>query len=398
MTLYLDCNATTPLDPRVQAEINRCFSEEWGNAGSPHEFGRRTKYLVHAARDRIARVVAAKKNDIVFTSGATESNNLAILGLAEHGAAIGKRHIVSTQIEHKSVLEPLAMLRKRGFEVTLVPPAKSGRVTAVDVSAALRPDTLLVSMMHVNNETGVIQPIGEIGESLRDADVFFHVDAAQGFGKDIESLRHPRIDLISVSSHKIFGPAGVGAIIVRHRRGHDVPLMPLMFGGGQELGLRPGTLPAALISGFGLAAEVALDECAERQSACRRLRSQIVYAIRSLEPMIHGDPDAALPHVLNVSFPRLEGEQVIELLEGVAAVSTGSACTSVCATSSHVLAAMQVVQPALDGAVRFSWSHRTDPEQLDRALSGIVERLSGALSPKAISSRGDRRIQVRETT
>jgi cysteine desulfurase len=376
MTLYLDCNSTTPMDPRVQAEVARCFADECGNPGSPHEFGRRAKELVHAARDRIADVVAARRHDVVFTSGATESNNLALLGLETHGIATGKRHIVSTQIEHKAVLEPLSVLRQRGFRVTLVPPQRSGRVEVNAILAAQRPDTLLISMMHVNNETGVIQPVAALAEQLQDRDVLFHVDAAQGFGKDISALQHPRIDFLSVSSHKIYGPPGVGALIVRHRRDQPIPLAPLMHGGGQELGLRPGTLPTVLIHGFGLAAELAQQEHAARHCMNREFRRQLLHALEPLHPIIHGDLDQALPHVLNVSFPGLDGDDVIEHLEGIAAVATGSACTSVCATASHVLAAMQVPQPALDGAVRFSWHHAMNLSELTSCLNRIVERLS----------------------
>ena len=384
MTLYLDYNATTPVDPRVQAEINRCFSEEWGNAGSPHEFGLRAKALVHAARDRIARVVAARRHDVVFTSGATESNNLAILGLADHGLATGKRHIVSTQIEHKAVLEPLAALSRRGFEITLVPPTPAGRVEVEELLAAVRPETLLISIMHVNNETGVIQSIGEIAERLGDCDTKLHIDAAQGFGKEIIPLRHPRIDYISISSHKIFGPAGIGALVVRHRKNRPILLSPLMLGGGQELGLRPGTLPVALISGFGLAAELAHQESGERKKRCEEIRRQILQAILPLHPTIHGNLEFALPHVLNVSFSGLDGEDVVDLLQGIVAVSTGSACTSVCATASHVLAAMHVPQPALDGAVRFSWGHLSTDVQLEETLPRLIDIISKAVRPNAV--------------
>lgn len=383
MTLYLDYNATAPLDPRVQSEVNRCFSEDWGNAGSPHEFGQRAKALVHAARDRIARVVAAKRHDIVFTSGATESNNLAILGLADHGLATSKRHIVSTQIEHKAVLEPLAALARRGFEITLVPPSHTGRVDPQAVLAAVRPDTLLVSIMHVNNETGVIQPIGDIADQLGDCDVKLHVDAAQGFGKDLLPLQHPRIDFISISSHKIFGPVGVGALVVRHRKNQPIPLAPLFFGGGQELGLRPGTIPVALVSGFGLAAGLAQHECEERDRRCQEIRRQILQALAILEPMIHGDPAISLPHVLNLSFRGLEGDEIVDSLQGIAALATGSACTSVCATASHVLAAMKVPQPALDGAVRLSWSHLITDDQLKHALPKLIDAISTAKSRNA---------------
>lgn len=375
MTLYLDFNSTTPVDPRVQAEVSRCFAEEWGNPGSPHEFGRRAKELVHAARDRIAKVVAARRHDVVFTSGATESNNLALLGLEPHGRETGRRHIVSTQVEHKSVLEPLSVLRQRGFDVTLVPPQRNGRIEACDILQALRPDTLLVSMMHVNNETGVIQPIAELADRLEGREIWFHVDAAQGFGKDIFPLQHPRIDLLSISSHKIYGPPGVGALVARHRREQSIPLSPLMYGGGQELGLRPGTLPTALICGFGLASELALREQTQRAAICTEMRQELLRALEPLHASAHGDAANVLPHVLNVSFPGHDGDDVVEALEGIAAVATGSACTSVCATASHVLAAMRIQPPELDGAVRFSWSHIIGRSQWRTCLQQVVQRL-----------------------
>jgi cysteine desulfurase len=377
MTVYLDCNATTPLEPRVQAEVVRCFQEEPGNAGSPHEFGQRARRLVHLARDRIARVVAARRHEVIFTSGATESNNLAILGLEAFGNANGRRHIVSTRIEHKAVLEPLAVLEQRGFKVTYVSPNQDGYVDAASVLEAVRPDTLLVSVMHVNNETGVMQPIGEIAEGLVHQPVLFHVDAAQGFGKDLHPLKHSRIDLISVSSHKIHGPVAVGALIARRTRGELPPLAPLLHGGGQELGLRPGTLPVALISGFGLAAELSEKENASRLASCRRLRDHVLAGLRSLAPSIHGDLGRAVPNVVNVSFPGQDADDIIERLSGIAAVSTGSACTSVCATASHVLEAMNVPPHESDGAVRISWSHMTDEEQLIAALRRTTQVLAG---------------------
>jgi cysteine desulfurase len=375
MTLYLDCNATTPLDPRVQVEVVRCFEEEVGNAGSPHEFGERSRLLVHQARDRIAQVVGARRHEVIFTSGATESNNLAILGLAAYGEANGRRHVVSTAIEHKAVLEPLAELKKRGFEITLVPPLPAGWVPAGHIARAIRPDTLLVSVMHVNNETGITQPIAEIAARLPDSLPFFHVDAAQGFGKDLPPLQHPRIDLISVSSHKIHGPAGVGALISRRRSGDLPPLAPLLHGGGQELGLRPGTLPTPLISGFGLAAELARIENEARMAACERLRDKVFPGLAPLDYSVHGNMNWALPNVLYVSFPGRHADEIIELLTGIAAVSTGSACTSVCAAASHVLEAMKVPPEEMDGAVRISWSHMTDEKEFIATMRRVREVL-----------------------
>lgn len=378
MTLYLDCNASNPIDPRVRAEIVRCFEECYGNAGSPHEYGERAKQAVHEARDRIAAVVGVRRHEVIFTSGATESNNLALLGLAAHGKATGRRHFVSTQIEHKAVLEPLAVLRSDGFEVTLVPPRSSGAVVADEVLAAVRPDTLLVSVMHANNETGVCQPIASIADGLPQPGPLFHVDAAQGFGKEIEPLRHPRIDLISVSGHKIHGPQGIGALITRRREGQLPPLAPLLHGGGQEMGLRPGTLPVPLIVGMGLAARLALEESEARAVACRRLRQRLLACLAPLSVSVHGDPLLTLPHVVNLSFPGFDADQVIETLHGVAAVSDGAACTSVCASASHVLAAMGVRSPELDGAVRLSWSHLTPLEQFEACLLEIACRLDNS--------------------
>src|SRR5437867_4502060 len=207
MTVYLDCNATAPIEPRVCEQVVRFLSEEFGNAGSrTHEFGNRAKVAVQRAREQVASVVNVKPEEVIFTSGATESNNIAILGLASHGEQTNRRHIVSTQIEHKAVLEPLEFLQKSGFEITLVRPTKGGYVEPEAIREAVREDTLLVSVMHVNNETGVMQPINDIASILGDHLAYLHVDAAQGFGKDIPTLQNVRIDLTSLSAHKIYGP------------------------------------------------------------------------------------------------------------------------------------------------------------------------------------------------
>src|ERR1700759_3729260 len=273
MTVYLDCNATSPLEPRVQEEVLKYLSVEFGNAGSrTHDYGVRAKQAVQRARDQVAEVVRSKRDEVIFTSGATESNNIVILGLAKFGENVGRKHIVSTQIEHKAVLEPLEALASQGFEVSLVRPTQGGWVDPEAVRAALREDTLLVSTMHVNNETGVIQPITELVEVLRDHPAFFHVDAAQGFGKDSKPLQDSRIDFISVSGHKIYGPKGIGALILRRRGFNRPPLTPLFFCGGQERGLRPGTLPVPLVVGLGLAAELAMKHAEERAEACLAFR------------------------------------------------------------------------------------------------------------------------------
>jgi cysteine desulfurase len=356
--VYLDCAATTPLDPRVREEMLHWLDREFGNPGSrTHAYGQAARQAVERARAQVAEVAGSRRNEVIFTSGATEANNLALLGLEAHGRRERRMHIVSTHIEHHAVLEPLRVLAGRGFEVTLVDPAPSGWVDAERITSEVRPDTLLVSVMQVNNETGVLQPIGEITEKLSGSDAFFHVDAAQGFGKEIVSLRHPRIDLVSLSGHKICGPKGVGALIARRRSGERLPLEPLAYGGGQEIGLRPGTLPAHLIAALGKASELARNESKERLAAAREMQAALLQGLGPLDPQINGDRDRLLPFILNVSFPGYDAETVIEAWAKLAAISDGAACTSQSYTCSHVLSAMRLDPERQDGAVRFSWCH-----------------------------------------
>jgi cysteine desulfurase len=374
MVVYLDCAATTPLDPRVRVEMMRYLDEDFGNAGSrTHELGRRARTAVEHARDRVAAVVGSARGDVIFTSGATESNNLAILGLA---AAADRRHIVSTAIEHHAVLEPLAELGRRGFDVTLIPPGEGGAVDPDAILAALRPDTLLVSMMHVNNETGVIQPVTEVADRIHGTQTYLHVDAAQSFAREMDALRHARVDLISVSAHKINGPKGVGALVMRRRDGRRPPLQPLMFGGGQERQLRPGTMPVPLIVGLGLAAELAVAEADARDVRCRALRQALLAGLAPLEPVVNGDPSRSVPYILNLSCPGLDAETAIDAWSHLVAISNGAACTSQHYTCSHVLSGMQLPAWRKDGALRFSWC-AASPEPDWSALVAAVEPYRG---------------------
>jgi cysteine desulfurase len=371
--IYLDCAATTPIDPRVAADVSRWLGEDFGNAGSrTHARGRRAREAVERARDQVAAVAGASRGDVVFTSGATESSNLAILGLAAHGDATGRRHVVSTAIEHHAVLEPLARLEARGFTVERLAPDAGGAVDAAAVARALRPDTLLVSVMHVNNETGVVQPIEAIASRLVGTSVFLHVDAAQGFGRAIATLRDPRIDLMSVSGHKLHAPQGVGALIVRRRDGVRPPVEPLMCGGGQERGLRPGTLPVHLIAGFGLASELAAAESDERERRCRAFRERLLDGLAPLEPVLNGDPARAIPHIVNLSIPGVDAETAIEAWEDLVEVSHGAACTSQRYTCSHVLDAMRVTGWREEGALRLSWCHDTPFPDVPAMVEVIV--------------------------
>jgi len=360
MAIYLDCNATTPLEPEVGEVLRAFLQEEFGNEGSrTHEFGARAKQAVQKARDQVAAVVGVGRDEVLFTSGATEANNLAILGLADHGASSKRMHVVTTAIEHKAVLEPIEELERRGFEVTIVPARRDGTVCPRDLLEALRPDTLLVSVMAANNETGVRQPITEIAAALQDHDAYFHTDAAQAFGKDLDVLRIQRLDLISISAHKLYGPKGVGALITRRRGFTKPPLKPLMHGGGQERGLRPGTLPVALIAGLGKAAELAVKTLDSRRARCRAIKAKAIEAFAPLKPRIHGPADNTQDHVLNIAFPGLDSEALMVALKADVAVSNGSACTSSSYTPSHVLKAMGYTDDEANEAVRFSWCHLT---------------------------------------
>ena len=358
--IYLDCNATTPIEPAVLAEMHRIWSEEPSNAGSrTHEYGSRAKKAVQKAREQVSSVVRSKPEEVIFTSGATESNNLAIFGLTHYGTHMKQGHIVSTAIEHKAILEPLKELEKRGFRVTLVPADASGMVTAESIAKALRADTVLVSVMHVNNETGIRQPIDEVATLLQEHNAYFHVDAAQGFGKDLEGLRNDRIDLISVSSHKVYGPVGVGCLVVRHRGYRKIPLEPIAFGGGQERGLRHGTLPVPLICGFGLAAELAERLHATRQQRCTEIRASALAALSPLGIKLHGDQAHVMAHVMNFSVENVDAEALMVALKDLVAISNGSACTSQSYEPSHVLRAMGLPESDIAGAIRISWCHMT---------------------------------------
>lgn len=371
---YMDFAATTPVDERVAAVVMHYMREEFGNAGSrTHSFGVSARNAVELARRQIAEVVNGSEDEVIFTSGATESNNLALLGLREFAELSNHRHIIATEIEHKAVLEPLEFLESQGFDVTWVPVDDTGLVSVEAVRAALRTDTVLVSVMHVNNETGVIQPLRQIAQVLTDHPAYFHVDAAQGFGKDIDRLRDERIDLISISGHKIYGPKGVGALVARKRNGRDrPPLRPLMFGGGQERGLRPGTQPVPLIAGLGEAARLALTDHSSRMNAIRRIEGEVLRFIDEADGVVNGIRSESLPHIINASFRGLDSEAFIVAMKGMVAISNGAACSSHAYERSHVLTAMNLEPWRIGNAVRFSFSHETISPDIKEMLR-VVE-------------------------
>jgi cysteine desulfurase len=383
-SVYLDYAATTPVDPRVAAAMSACLGVDgdFGNASSAHALGRAAAARIDAARAHVAGLIGAAADEIVFTSGATESDNLAILGLARANADRG-RHLVTSRTEHKAVLDPCKRLEKEGFSVTYLTPERSGLIRAAAVAAALRPESQLVSIMGVNNETGVLQDLAAIGAVCRARGVAFHSDLAQAAGKVPLDVAGLPLDIASFTAHKLYGPKGIGALYVRRTAQHL--LQPLMFGGGQEAGLRPGTLATHQIVGFGAACELAARELAPEGARLTGLRERLWRALAEL-PGTHLNGAAAprVPGILNVSFEGVEGESLVAGLRELA-VSTGSACNSASAEASYVLRALGRDAHLAASSLRFSLGRYTSEADLERAAGAVrreVERLR-ALSPAA---------------
>jgi len=380
--VYLDYAATTPVDPAVATEMAACLTEsgDFGNASSTHVFGRRAAARVETARAQVAALIGADPDEITFTSGATESNNLAVLGVSRANAD-RSRHIVTTRIEHKAVLDPCKRLEREGFTVTYLTPDRQGRIDPEIVRAALRPDTVLVSIMYVNNEIGVMQDVGAIGALCRDRGVAFHTDAAQAVGKIPVDVRDLPVDFLSFTAHKIYGPKGVGALYTR--RASRPLLQPVSFGGGQERGLRPGTLATHQIVGLGVACEMAARLVGEEQPRLTDLRERLWKGLEGLGGThLNGAGSARIPGILNVSFEGVEGESLVTGLADLA-VSTGSACNSASAEPSYVLRALGRDTQLAQSSLRLTVGRYTKVADVDFAIEAVkreVTRLR-ALSP-----------------
>ncbi len=372
--IYMDNHATTPVDPRVLDAMLPYFGEVFGNAASKsHSFGWRAEEAVEAAREQVARLIGATAREIVWTSGATESNNLAIKGAAQFHRAKG-RHLVTCATEHKAVLDSMQALEREGFEVTVLGVGRDGRLDPEAVRAALRPDTVLVSVMHANNETGVVHPIEEIGAITRAAGVLLHTDAVQSAGKIPFDVEAANVDLASLSAHKFYGPKGVGALYVRRRP--RARLQPQMDGGGHERGLRSGTLNVPGIVGMGRAAELALaerDAEAPRVLALReRLRAGLEAGLDLVT--VNGSLAHRLPGNLNVSFAYVEGEAMMMAIKDVA-VSSGSACTSASLEPSYVLRAMGVSDDLAHSSIRFGLGRFNTAEEVDHVVGLVIAKV-----------------------
>jgi cysteine desulfurase len=380
LPIYLDNHATTRVDPRVVDAMLPYFTEVYGNPASvSHRFGWEAEAAVERGREQIAALIGAESKEVVFSSGATEANNLALKGALPFLRKKG-RHVVTTAVEHRAVLDPLKRLAREGWDVTFLAPDETGMVDAGRVEAALRPDTLLVSIIAASNEVGTINPTAEIGALCHERGVVFHTDATQAVGKIPIDVNEHRIDLMSLSAHKIYGPKGIGALYVR-RRDPQVRLEPLLDGGGHERGLRSGTVPTPLVVGFGLAAEICgreRDIEAERVLPLRRrLHSGIVNQVD--EVVLNGHPTQRLPGNLNLSFGYVDGEALMMAMREIA-VSSGSACTSANPEPSHVLLAMGRDEDQARASLRFGIGRFNTAEEIDyavEAVAGAVEHLRG---------------------
>jgi len=378
LPIYLDNNATTPVDPRVLEAMLPYFTEKFGNAASrSHSFGWVADEAVDYARQQVARLIGAETQEIVFTSGATEGNNLALKGVFEMYASKGN-HIITCVTEHKSVLDACGHIEKLGGEVTYLPVGANGRVDPVAIEEAITDRTILIAVMYANNETGVIQPVREIGEIARRHGLIFFSDATQAVGKIPVDVQADGIALMSFSAHKMYGPKGAGALYVR-RKNPRVRLTAQMDGGGHERGMRSGTLNVPGIAGFGKACEISLMETEAEGKRLRTLRDKLERALTSLEGVtVNGDVQHRLPHVSNLSFSDAEGDALITALSKDIALASGSACTSASPEPSYVLKAMGLSDALAHSALRFSLGRFTDDEQIDyaiRAVSGLVAEL-----------------------
>lgn len=358
MSIYLDYNASTPLDQRVLDVMIDVYKNKYGNADSrTHDFGETARYTVENARKQVAELLAVNKDEVFFTSGATESDNITILGLQEYAEKMAKKHIITTSIEHKAVLEPLHLLEKHGFEVTYIDPDSSGRISADKLLSKVRNDTLLVSVMHANNETGIIQPIDVIGEELSKTETFFHVDAAQSFGKLVDELKNTKYNFLSASAHKMYGPQGIGVLVLKKNHYKTPPVKPIMHGGNQEKGIRPGTIPTALIAGFGKACEIAAKEHGVYYMKYQDNKKYILDTLKSsgVDYCINGNLEYAMPNTLNVSFNGVNSEALMLATKQFCAISNGSACNSSSYKPSYVLSAMGLNLERIESAIRISW-------------------------------------------
>lgn len=376
MSIYLDYNASAPIDSRVLDTMIEVYKGSVGNADSrTHNHGDKARKVVEHAREQVADLLGVTSGEVFFTSGSTESNNIAIRGLEEYAEKTGKKHIITSAIEHKAVLETVKAMGKKGFKIDIVNPDLSGRVNVDQILSLVRDDTLLVSLMHVNNETGIIQPVDEIGEGLAKRKVLFHVDATQSCGKLVEELKQLKYNMLSLSAHKLQGPQGIGVLVLRKNGYRLPPVKAIMYGGQQEHGIRPGTIPVALAAGCGCACDIAANEYAKNMEKTANLKTLVLrlFDELGLEYHLNGDQHHCVNSTINVCIPGVMSEALMISSKQYCSISNGSACTSKSYAPSYVLSAMGVPESEIECSVRISWGPDTSAEELEKNLRQLIE-------------------------
>lgn len=376
MGIYLDYNASTPIDTRVLELMIDIYKNTYGNADSrTHDYGERARKIVENARQQVADLIGCQKDEVFFTSGSTESNNIAVLGLQSYATITGKKQLITTSIEHQAILQAVHSMQKNGFKINLVNPGRDGRICIEDVLSKVSSDTLLVSIMHVNNETGIIQPVKEIGDALHERGILFHTDATQSAGKLVDEIRNLHYDMMTFSAHKMSGPQGIGALVLRKKRYKLPPVKAIMYGGEQEHGIRPGTLPVPLIAGFGKACEIAGAEYKLQEEACQKIKKTLIQMLNQSGLIYHinGNNQYAIPNTINFSLKGIASEALMLASKQFCGISNGSACNSHEYKPSYVLTAMGVPSDQIDHSLRISWGATVDRKEFMIAFSKMLD-------------------------
>lgn len=376
MSAYLDYNATTPIDPRVLDAMIDIYKNDPGNADSrTHDFGEQARKVVENCRRNVAELLGVTPEEIFFTSGSTEGNNIAIQGLRDYAEKTGKKHIITTAIEHKAVLNTVKYMGEHGYDVEFVKPNESGRVSYDEILNKVRNDTLLVSVMHVNNETGIIQPVKEIGDVLKEKGVLFHIDATQSCGKLVDEIRELNYDMLTFSAHKFRGPQGIGVLVLRRKNYKLPPIKNVFFGGQQEHGIRPGTTPVALVAGLGKACEIAVKEYKANSVHNKEIKNELLKMLKEsgVSYSLNGDQDYCIDSTLNVCFEGVSSEALMISTKQYCAISNGSACTSKSYDPSYVLVAMGIPTEKIESSVRISWGSGVNEKEVLENFKQLLE-------------------------
>lgn len=376
MGIYLDNNSSSPIDERVLAVMVDVYLNSYGNADSrTHNHGEQARIIVENARKQVASLLEINSSEVFFTSGSTESNNITIQGLEEYALKTNKKHIITSAIEHKSILETVNMMKKKGFDVDIVNPDLSGQINVQEILDKVRDDTLLVSVMHVNNETGIIQPVDRLGTELEKRNILFHVDATQSCGKLVDEIRNLKYNMLSFSAHKLKGPQGVGVLILKKKKYKLPPVKNIMYGGQQEGGIRPGTIPVALVAGCGKACEIAEKEYRENSQKCKSLKVILEELLKKSNMNYHynGEQQYCIDSSVNICFKGVMSEALMLSSKQYCSVSNGSACTSKSYSPSYVLEAMGIPTEAIENSIRISWGPETNEIEFRDNINKMIE-------------------------